>query len=163
MPARRVVTSLAVAGILSILGCSDDGLGKRYAVTGKVTYKGQPVKRGSVIFNPEKEEGRGASSDIAEDGTYSLTTQTPGDGAFPGTYKVTIVSKSVDMEKVEAASKKLAEKAGVKATMPDPAMLARQSRVTKSEIPAKYASQDRSGLTREVKAESNTFDFALED
>jgi len=50
MPARQIVTHLAVVGILSVLGCSDDGLGKRYPVSGTVTYKGEPLKEGSIVF-----------------------------------------------------------------------------------------------------------------
>jgi len=161
-PARQILINSAVVGILGVLGCSDDGLGKRYPVSGTVTYKGEPLKEGSIVFAPTAPNGRGATGTIV-DGAYSLTTQEPGDGAFPGSYKVTINDKKVDEAKVSADSEKLAAKAGVKATMPDPAVIARQRKVAKSGIPVKYLSQDASGLTAEVKAESNSFDFPLVD
>ena len=40
-------------------------------------------------------EGRGAGGEI-KDGSYTLTTQDPNDGAFPGKYKVGVVVKSAD-------------------------------------------------------------------
>ena len=77
---NRHILTLTVAGILCVLGCSDDGLAKRYHVTGKVTYNGQPLKKGTIVFVPTDPEGRGATGDIGEDGTYTLTTQVPARG-----------------------------------------------------------------------------------
>ena len=45
-----VCSSAAIA--VMIVGCGDDGLGKRYAVSGKVTYKGAPVADASIAFRP---------------------------------------------------------------------------------------------------------------
>jgi len=58
-------------------------------VKGKVTYKGEPVKGGSVVFSPLSEGGKAASSEIQQDGTYTLSTNRPGDGVKPGRYRVT--------------------------------------------------------------------------
>ena len=33
-------------------GCGDDGYGRRYPVSGTVTYKGQPLKQGTITFTP---------------------------------------------------------------------------------------------------------------
>ena len=54
-----------------VLGCGGDesGLGRRYKVTGKVTYKGAPVPHGTVNFLPVKPpapEGRAASGEIKD-------------------------------------------------------------------------------------------------
>ena len=76
------LTLLASVGFLSP-GCGDDGgLAERYSVSGRVTYKGEPVKKGAINFVPGKPEGHPAAGTI-EDGYYSLTTLNPGDGAIP--------------------------------------------------------------------------------
>jgi hypothetical protein len=72
----------------------------RYAVSGKVIYKGAPVKKGAINFVPTKPEGRGAAGQIA-DGYYSLTTLNPGDGAIPGKYKVMVDDRQQDEEKLK--------------------------------------------------------------
>ena len=68
------------------------GSRKRYPVSGTVTYRDQPVKHGQIHFLPETVGGRSATG-VIEDGWYSLTTMVPNDGAVPGKYQVTIVSK----------------------------------------------------------------------
>ena len=73
-----------------VLGCSDDGLGKRYPVNGTVTYKGQAAQAGDDRLHPRPPPTAAVRPARSTDGTYSLTTQDPGDGAFPGSYKVTI-------------------------------------------------------------------------
>src|SRR3954453_2658007 len=89
---RRAATLTAVP-LLVVFGCgTDDGLGKRYPVSGTVKYKGQPVASGNINFVPDNADLRAAFGRI-EDGAYSLTTLTEGDGALPGTYKVTVVAK----------------------------------------------------------------------
>src|SRR4051794_7847652 len=149
--ARRLLATLAVSGVLVLIGCSDDGLARRYPVSGKVTFKGQPLKTGRISFVPEAPDGRGAGAEIV-DGAYTLTTQEPGDGAFPGKYKVSVVVQNLDMQEIEAASKKLAEKAKAQATQIDPALVAKATRKTKHEIPEKYSSPQSSGLEAEVKS-----------
>ena len=84
-----------------VIGCGgdDSGLGRRYKVTGKVTYKGEPVPHGTVNFMPIKPpppEGRAASGEI-KDGYYSLSTAGDDDGALPGDYNVAIVAVDIDM------------------------------------------------------------------
>ena len=80
--APRLLALLVGPGFLFVLGCSDDGLGKRYQVTGKVTYKGAAVESGSISFVPEAPDGHGAAGQI-KDGTYTLTTLGENDGALP--------------------------------------------------------------------------------
>lgn len=162
MLTRRIRNILAVVGILASLGCSDDGLGKRYPVSGNVTYKGKPLAKGTITFVPSAPEGRGANGDITA-GTFSLTTQTPDDGAFPGSYKVLVTDKQANMSKVDEDSKKFAAKSGQMATQPDPASIARAYKSAKNTVPSKYSSSATSPLSAEVKAESNAFDFPLED
>src|SRR5262245_21062985 len=83
--------------LVLVIGCGDDtGLAKRFAVSGTVKYKGELVEKGRIDFIPTKPaEGRAASGEI-DNGSYSLTTATSGDGALPGSYNVTVTSVEVD-------------------------------------------------------------------
>jgi hypothetical protein len=148
-PRRAIVAGL---GLLVILGCGSDGLGKRYSVTGKVTYKGSALPSGTISFLPEDSKAKAAVGTIT-DGYYRLTTLSPGDGAFPGKYQVTVVSKDVDSSAVSAAPNSLRRLKTVAAA----------NLAAKSRIPARYELASTSGLVREVLPQSNTFDFDLSD
>jgi hypothetical protein len=153
-PASRLlsITALSFGCALILTGCGvDDGLDQRFPVSGTVTYNGEPLKTGTVNFYPEDPKtGRGASGPILEDGTYTLTTQSPGDGAFGGKYKVAISSFDVDESKTAAASP------GV---IPNHVTAAQAKRTNL--IPLKYSGTDTSELTATVGPGSNTFDFKL--
>jgi hypothetical protein len=148
-PVRAIVAGLS---LLVIFGCGGDGLGKRYSVSGKVTYKGTTVPSGTITFLPEDSKAKAAVGTIT-DGKYTLTTLTPGDGAFPGKYQVTVVSKDVDTSSVSAAPNSLNRLKKVAAA----------NLAAKSRVPAKYELPTTSGLVREVLPQSNTFDFDLAD
>jgi hypothetical protein len=60
-------------------------------VTGKVTYKGRPVTKGLIRFEPEG-YGRPARGQLQSDGSYVLTTTKAGDGAVAGAHRVTIAA-----------------------------------------------------------------------
>ena len=48
---RRFQAILAVPVLLIIASCgTDDGLGKRYPVSGTVTYNGNPLEKGDISF-----------------------------------------------------------------------------------------------------------------
>jgi hypothetical protein len=149
-----VAIACTLAGMVAPFGCGyDDGIGKRFPVSGRVTYNGQPLKTGSVNFYPEDPNtARPAVGEIQEDGSYRLTTQTPGDGAMGGKYKVAISAYEVDTSKTAPPT------GGV----PDQAAVAQAPR--KSLIPIKYSGTDESGLTATVGPKStNTFNFDLKD
>lgn len=59
-------------------------------VDGLVTYNGQPVTNGTVLFVPES-PGPGAQGTLDERGKFKLTTYEPGDGALAGPHRVAIV------------------------------------------------------------------------
>jgi hypothetical protein len=153
-----------------VLGCGDSsGLPPRHRVSGTVTYKDKPLERGTISFAPADEKGRAAGGTIV-DGRYSLTTQDSDDGALPGKYRVAIQAKEVgDLANVDLKIKKTregrvteAEKKAMAAVFPQKAA-ARAAVAAKSLIPARYASPETSGLTYEVKEQSNTADFPLTD
>jgi hypothetical protein len=146
----------SACAVIVVIGCSDDGLGKRYPVSGKVTYKDQPVAEASIQFYPAGAPGgekRGATG-VVKDGYYTLSTQGGDDGAFPGEYQVSISARMPDMSKAKANQ----EKTGGSYRQDD---VAKAYASAKSAIPRKYESPDL--LKATVKAESNKFDFELKD
>ncbi|MFO0953131.1 MAG: hypothetical protein U0835_18650 [Isosphaeraceae bacterium] len=156
--ARRALAPLATAAlILSVVGCGDSsGLGKRYPVSGSVTYKGQPVAKGNISFysTGAGAESRSAFGEI-KDGKYSISTQDEGDGAFPGDYLVSITSREVDSSTTDANAKQSGS-----GRQDD---VAKAYASAKSLIPKKYEVPEQSGLKAKVEAKSNTIDFPLAD
>lgn len=143
-------------------GCGDDGLGTRYPVSGKVTYKGEAVKKANISFIPSSPEGRGATGSV-QDGQYTLTTLSPGDGAFPGSYKVTVDDRQVDAGKIRADADDLAKKRGVSYNAIPQELQIKAAKKAKGALPGKYQIPETSDLQKEVKAESNTIDIELKD
>src|SRR5262249_31594119 len=114
-----------------------------------------PVKLGQITFHPIDTTGpaRDATGTI-QDGDYSLSTIGDDDGAFPGRYRVTIVARSAESSKVQP------DVPGGSAGPVNAIKLARQA---KDLIPSKYRLPRTLPLTREVKVETNWFEFELED
>jgi hypothetical protein len=150
------VAALAGVGAVLVLGCGDTtGLEKRYPVSGKVTYQGKPLEKGRINFIPTQADGRAAGGEV-ENGDYSLTTAEPGDGAMPGSYKVTIFAVQVDDTKLKEIAKG--------GQFHHDATFAKAVKNAKRLVPAKYQLPETSGLTAEVKAQTNSgVDFELTD
>src|SRR5262249_16971240 len=152
---RKTVCGLLIAAgsALSIVGCGDDsGLGKRYPVSGTVTYKEKPLESGTINFAPVDAKARAAGGTIS-DAKYSLTTQDPNDGALPGKYRVSVVAKLIDRSQVDLKIKKPregtvtdAEKKAMAIVFPQK-VAAKAAAKAKNLIPAKYSSPETSGLT----------------
>lgn len=90
----RVVSrlSLVAACCLLLAGCTQQSA--TAPVEGTVTFNGQPVSLGQVIFQPISAEdknypGKPARANVQSDGTYSLTTFEEADGALLGMHRVT--------------------------------------------------------------------------
>ncbi len=164
--ARLSLALLMGPALLIVLGCSDDGLGKRYPVSGTVKYKGEPVAKARISFTPTKSDGHGASGQV-ENGAFTLTTQNSGDGALPGEYKVTVDDREVDAVKLKADAEKEAAKKGVEkfsggAMIPQD-LQAKALKASKSRLPGKYQIAETSDKKVTVEAKSNTFDIELTD
>lgn len=85
-----------MAGLCTLsAGCSSSDQMATAPVSGKVTYNGQPVKGGSVMFSPvasgTQEPGKGASGTVKDDGTYVLGTYSADDGAVVGKHTVAYI------------------------------------------------------------------------
>jgi len=120
-------------------GCGSGGpvMGR---VSGTVKVDGQPLPKGTVTFIPTDGKSPNATGTIT-DGSYTLQTTEPGDGAVVGSYKVAI--SDVDASALNTALP----------GMPAP--------VSKSAIPKTYLDANTSGLTATVESGSNTKDFDL--
>ncbi len=131
---KTVMSSFALALLLGAVGCGSGDLSR---VEGSVSYQGRPLEHGRIAFHPD--QGRPAFGDIKPDGTFTLTTLLPNDGASIGTHRVTVhCDRPAD---------------------PDDAFSDRISL-----IPTRYQKPETSDLTVEVKARgANTFHFELTD
>jgi hypothetical protein len=93
-PGRRsYLAPTALAFLLTASGCGS-GSAKLYKVSGKVTLDGVLVAGAAVQFEPlDPSTGpKPAFGRTGSDGVFTLSTNTTGDGAMAGKYKV-IVSK----------------------------------------------------------------------
>ncbi len=103
-----------------------------YSVQGKVFYLDKPTPRAVVYLHPLDEANKTASIRpcglVQEDGSFTLTTYKPGDGAPAGHYGVSVFWTSPS-------------KVG--------------DRDVDNLLPERYASPATSGLTVEIKEESN--------
>jgi hypothetical protein len=137
---------LLVASAAAAL-CALGGCGQRRPlapVTGRVLYEGEPLRFGSVMFQPET--GQPATALIQPDGTFTLSTVGEGAGAALGRNRVRITC--------------------YEGQRPDrgPSGGAGESGLGRLLIPRKYAGYETSGLTVDVRAEGNEpFVFDLHD
>jgi hypothetical protein len=85
----RLLAAGLTAGLLisiSFSGCGGDGGPPRYGLAGAISYEGQPVPFGWIVFAPEN--GPGATANI-EDGKYT----TPDDfGTVGGVHTIEVVA-----------------------------------------------------------------------
>lgn len=85
---KLVLRGAACFLLLMAVGCGGSGL-TRYRVSGKVTYRGQPVPAGEVRFSPDHEKGNSGPATIAiiVDGAY---TTPRGKGVVGGPHKILV-------------------------------------------------------------------------
>lgn len=84
-----------------VMGCSTG----MYPAEGSVTFEdGSPLKKGMVILENE-DRSVSARGLIGQDGKFTLSTNSPGDGMRPGTYRGLI--SSMDLSDVPDEQKKL--------------------------------------------------------
>jgi hypothetical protein len=134
---RRLIVAMLLCSWLAA-GCGkSDG---RLALSGTVTFDGQPVDGGSIAFLPEG-EGTADKPKLGariEEGKYAIPAAK---GALPGTYRIDI---------------RWPKKTGKKIPFDDPPSMIDE---TKQAIRAKY--NVNSILTRDVLAGATNFDFDL--
>jgi hypothetical protein len=110
-PMRRIILAALCCGVC--WGCGAVGGGAQIAlipVKGKVTYKGKPLTKGSIQFEPDG-YGRKARGKIQSDGTFVLGTDKEGDGVIAGHHRVTVTDTGITSPKNVLASKWASEAA----------------------------------------------------
>jgi prepilin-type processing-associated H-X9-DG protein len=102
------------------------------SVSGHVTLDGQPVEGATVVFTPTEQGGRVAKGATDATGRFALKSSETGDGAKPGTYRVS-VSKTDNTNKNEV----------------------------RHFLPSTFADPATSPLAAEITQGTNQFDFDL--
>jgi hypothetical protein len=134
---------IGLVTLANLIGCRGESGPEMVNVSGRVSYQGKPLSRGTITFLPEG-DGQPASGTIGSDGSYRLQTIEPGDGARTGRYKVIVSTSDLNVETL------------------DTAMLPSEMPKGKTLTPAKFEKPETSGLTAEIKSGGSTLDFNLE-
>lgn len=162
---RPWIYSIIVAGLATYAGCGGpEGVPGVVKVSGTVTLDGTPVEAATVSFRPEG-DARAASGRTDANGRFQLTTLNPGDGALPGSYKVSI-SKVEDTDPAhQITAEEMAEMmSGDKQAPKGPTRPGQKTKNVgmKYHVPQKYMDPEKSGLTATVTADGdNNFTFEL--
>ena len=106
MCCKRKFRAVLIAGLFTLVpvclvGCGNAGTVSGVTVKGKVLYNDKPLSTAGattavVVFMPDNKKGNtfahGARGNIEADGSYTLTSDLPGQQGLPaGTYKVSVV------------------------------------------------------------------------
>jgi hypothetical protein len=142
-------------------GCGKGSVG---TLSGKVSYKGQPLTGGTVFFFPEKSKTGNFAAPIKEDGSYKITNlplglakvsiETGGAGGPPPE-----VLKSMGPMGSRMAAKAMEEKKKMMKDTGRPDVGASAASVS---LPEKYADPEKSGISVNVTGGKQTFDISLE-
>jgi hypothetical protein len=144
-------SSLAIVSIvfLAACGCSRGDRSELAPVSGTVTFDGQPLSQGTIVF--ETPGSRPATGLIENGQIVEVSTYQFNDGAPVGKHKVAIQSVAT------------AGAGGSEASPADFSQDPTAYMATASLIPTKYGSPTDSGLTAEIKAgDENRLEFNLE-
>lgn len=141
--------------LVLVAGCNSKNPNASANVSGNVTYKGQPVKGGTIVFVSKAELGT-VTVHIGADGKFSAVDLPTGD------FTVTVETESVNTAKKAPEYTKGKNKMpeykppGAPSTSgPDPANYVK--------IPSKYNSAKTSPLTATLSTGKNTVNFDLTD
>ena len=89
---RRCLVVAIFPSLLFLSGCSEKRV-EVFPVSGKVTYKGQAPTGATVVLHPADAAKTGdfaPTGTVKSDGTFSITSYDPDDGAPQGEYVATI-------------------------------------------------------------------------
>ena len=179
-------TWICLASAFVIAGCAPGNGLTMGRVSGLVTYNGEPVELGEVLFLPDSEKGNNgvpSMGAIGKDGRYTMLTQDAGDGVIAGYHKVGI--RALDSEPVtrDAAPDQEREDAGKSDLMAAKLKQRRSLAVSKRRnrakqgaptvsfgakvhrflAPEKLANPETSGIRVQIPRGSNRVDFAIQE
>ena len=88
---------VTIGSVVFLPGCGRSGF-DTVAVKGRVTYEGEPLVGGLVIFYAvDRTQGHPAKARIAPDGTFVVKTLSNTPGLVPGEYKVAVLLQKLPM------------------------------------------------------------------
>ncbi|WP_406700776.1 hypothetical protein V5E97_18480 [Singulisphaera sp. Ch08] len=123
MFAQKFTACICIAILTAIAGCgSSNGL-HLAKVRGKITFKGEPLQYGTIMFEPDNSRGTNGPSavgPITKDGSFVMSTEESGDGAIVGLHRVAVVG----LDPIPEAQQK---------AMPDPVSAPREYMMAKSQ------------------------------
>jgi hypothetical protein len=175
----RALALFSGSALIMVLGCGYDNGLQLAGVRGKVTYRGEPVKNGTVFFMPD--EGKGtigpsATASLRDDGTYVASTDYAGDGVIVGSHKIGLTAleavatnsgaPGLDPEKDPGGSiQAKAKSASGKPARKQAADLFTDSGGRKYHyvLPKKLSNPSESGISVRVERGSNTFNFEIDE
>lgn len=148
---RCLYTAFASAFVFSLVFLSGCGgkTSKVLTLSGKVTYKDQPLGGGKLTLQPADSNTQPVTTQIGADGTYLITP--PGTGEM----KVAIETESIRGSTGTAYKNPIP---GVKVPEVDTSKLPKYVR-----IPPKYAKVQTSNLSVTIEKGKNVKDFVLTD
>jgi hypothetical protein len=172
--------ALAILVTIAQSGCGPGNGLNLGRVRGRVTYKGEPVKNGSIHFMPDSNKGTDgppAMGVLTADGTYILSTDESGDGALVGYHKVGITGleptpvgtdPAPDPEKAPVDFMKAKARAAQKSMRPSPkksgdTFTDRAGRTFRHVTPKTLVDPNSSGISAEVCSGSNILNFDVQE
>ncbi|WP_165250989.1 hypothetical protein [Paludisphaera soli] len=175
--ATAAILIATAAVLLATTGCGPGNGLSLARVSGKVTYKGEPVTFGTILFEPEKPDVPPAAGSIGKDGGFILSTEDPGDGAVVGSHRVAIIGLEELAEADQAAmpdpekspqeymvAKTRAGTTPARAKKADDSTYTDKSgKVFRITIPTKLNQAATSGLKVEVSSGSNYVEIAIDE
>lgn len=153
---NRLTPALCSVVLLFATGCGNDGRLPCHPVGGTITVNGQPVKGLRVWLVPEEEALSKAEPPVRpygecdEQGKFTSTTYTQGDGAPAGKYVLFVEATAGMLGGGGGGGEDEAE--------PEPAPVGKRPRV---KLNPKYMDPKKSGLTVVVEAKSNVLTHDL--
>jgi hypothetical protein len=181
----RIIARLGlIAAVCALHGCGPGNGLTMGRVSGVITYKGQPVEFGDVLFLPDSGKGNSgvpSMGSIGKDGSYFMSTQDSGDGVIAGFHKVGIraldsikvgQSESAEPSPPDASTpptfagrieKRKAEAARLKKNRAkeDAPTVSFNGNVYRFLAPEKLANPETSGIGVEISRGSNRVNFSI--
>jgi hypothetical protein len=174
----RFLVLFAASTLAVFAGCGYDNGLSLARVQGRVTFKGEHVKKGTVFFFPD--EGKGtvgpsAVGSLREDGTYVASTDYSGDGVIIGSHKIGLtgmeaasdddVAAAPDAEKNSAefiqSKVKTTRKQSVKKGLE--LFTDRSGKKWRYVVPKRLSNPNESGVVAKVERGSNTLNFDIDE
>ncbi len=144
-------------GFVLVMGCGPKK-NPGGSVTGKITYKGEPVSRATLFFHPTSGEGKDVGVTTSQDGTFSTANIPPGEYKIfvepgrvpPNAAQGPTPPKGMDPAKAEEMKKKLGQMGGQAAPT--------------TNIPTKYKKLDTTDLKCTItEGKQEKLDLDLKD